>query len=416
MVHFEHVLYWGFSKQARFARNWKLHGGWDGEPFLLHTFTLETQDRPIREIVVEDGGKHFGFVLLAVTAEVAGEHSPRPLRTVRFGAGEPGAAKNLWKAGGGGGWTDLELELGQGDRHVFSHGRATYRLAMPNGDYDLELEMSGHGGVLGVDVIVGGQLRVKGYCPTHQPASGSDGFTEVVRFPVRVTNGFLDVTLANDAGAGTWFHPAPIRESRWALWSLTLYPGSRPVPPPLPETSYGWVERDLEWLPPPWHIEQEATNELARTCLRSHSPRGTFRVDLPPGQYDLDLIVGFRGDRQQGQVPDMNVSVQGQAVLQRFASSPARLAQSLRFPATVKGGQPLELVFSPASNGAEWGINALIVRRARVLDALESHANARVPAYDRSSCFASSQRQELLAARSHRLPRLTTVPAPAPCR
>ena len=48
---------------------------------------------------------------------------------------------------------------------------------------------------------------MKGYCPTHQPAPGSDGFTEVVRFPVWVTGGFLDVTLANDAGAGTWFHP-----------------------------------------------------------------------------------------------------------------------------------------------------------------------------------------------------------------
>jgi hypothetical protein len=394
MVHFEHVLYWGFSKQARFARNWKLHGGWDGEPFLLHTFTLEAEDRPIREIVVEDGGNHFGFVLLAVTAEVAGEHSPPPLRTVRFGAGEQGAAKNLWKAGGGGGWTDLELELGQGDRQVFSHGRATYRLAVPNGDYDLELEMAGHGGMLGVDVIVGGQLRVKGYCPTHQPAPGSDGFTEVVRFPVRVTDGLLDVALANDAGAGTWFHPAPIRDSRWALWTLNLYPGSRQAPPPLPEIPYGWAERDLQWLPSPWHIEQEATNELARTCLRSRSSRGTFRVDLPPGQYDLDLIVGFRGDRQQGQVPDMNVRLQGHPVLQRFASPPARLAQTLRFPATVKAGQPLELVFSPASRGAEWGINALIVRRAKVLvgrcagqavtaggvDAIESRATEHVPA------------------------------------
>ena len=365
MAHFEHILYWGFCKETRFARNWKLHGGWDGDPFLIYTFSVEAKEKPLKEVVVEDTGKGYGFLLLGVTAEVAGASAEKPVRSVRFGAGSPGAAKNAWKEGSQAGWTAVDLPLEQGAGQVFSHGRATWRMAVPDGDYDLELEISGWGGNLGVNVLANGRLAVQSYCPTHQPAPGSDGFTETVRFPVRATAGRLDVTLANDAGAGTWWHPAPIATSKWALWSLSLYPARTPAPPPLPEIVYGFVERDIAWERHPWNIDREATLDLAKTCLRSRSPRGTFRADVPAGTYEMEMILGHRGGRQQGQNPKMNVTVQGQRVLAGFVSPLASEAQRPRYPVTVAPGRPLELLFEPAGEGTEWGINALILRPAK---------------------------------------------------
>ncbi|MCX6376988.1 MAG: hypothetical protein NTU88_13310, partial [Armatimonadetes bacterium] len=226
MVDFEDILFWGFSKNARFTRNWKLHGGWDGEPFLVNTYTVSTDDKPLKEVALEDTGKGYGFMLLGVTAEVAGADASKAIKEVRFGQNDPGAARNTWQDGTEAGWADIVLSLAQGASQVFSHGSATWRMAAPNGDYDLELEMSGWGGNLGVNVIANGQLRVAAYCPTHQVAPKSPDFSEVIRFPVRVEQGRLDLTIANDAGAGTWWHPAPINGSKWALWGLKLLPAS----------------------------------------------------------------------------------------------------------------------------------------------------------------------------------------------
>jgi hypothetical protein len=205
-------------------------------------------------------------------------------------------------------------------------------MTAPDGDYDLELAMSGWNGNLGVDLIANGQLRVAAYCPTHQVAPGSPDFTEVVRFPVHVARGTLDLTIANDAGAGTWWHPAPINTSRWALWGLRLLPATRPLPAPLPELAYGFAERDIAWLPQPWGLSEETTLDLARTCLHSRSPKGTFRAAVPAGQYELELVIGYTAARQQGQTPKMNVTLQGQQVLTDFVSPQSKEAKSLKFP------------------------------------------------------------------------------------
>jgi hypothetical protein len=365
MMDFEHYLFWGFSKNAHFARNWKLHGGWDGEPFLLNTYTAETENKPLKEIVVQDTGKEYGFTLLGATAEVAGASNTPPVREVRFGLNDAGAAANIRKDGSAGGWTDLDLPLGQGERQVFSHGAATWRMTAPDGDYDLELELSGWNGNLGVNVLVNGQLRVEAYCPTHQAAPGSPDFSEVIRLPVHIAQGRLDVTLANDAGAGTWWHPAPIKNSRWALWSLRLYPATRPVPTPLPSLAYGFVERDLDWLREPWGLGDETKLDLARTCLHSRSPKGTFRAEVPPGQYELEMVIGYHSVRQQGQNPKMNVTVQGQSVLKDYVSPLSKEAASVKARVTVEAGKPLEVVFTPAAEGTEWGVNAMVLRPAR---------------------------------------------------
>ena len=45
--------------------------------------------------------------------------------------------------------------------------------------------------------------------------------------------------------------------------------------------------------------------------MRSSSPRGTFRADLPPGDYEVELIFAVRGNgTREGEV-DMDVSRQG---------------------------------------------------------------------------------------------------------
>jgi hypothetical protein len=362
MVDFEHYLSWGFARNAHFARNWKLHGGWDGDPFLINTYTLATEDKPLKEVVLEDTGKDYGFTLVGVTAEVAGADSAKAVSEVRFGQNDAGAARNAWQDAAAGGWTDTDLPLDQGAEQVNSHGTATWRMAAPDGDYDLELEMSGWGGNLGVNVIANGQLRVAAYCPTHQAAPGSPDFSEVIRFPVHVAQGRLDLTIANDAGAGTWWHPSPINTSKWALWSLKLLPATRPGPPALPQVSYGFVERDIQWLPQPWGLSEETNLDLAHTCLHSKSPKGTFRADVPAGQYELELVIGYTAARQQGQTPKMDVTLQGQQVLTDFVSPHSKEAKSLKFPVTVEAGKPLEVVFEPAGEWTEWGINALIVR------------------------------------------------------
>jgi len=364
LVDFEHYLAWGFSKNARFARNWKLHGGWDGEPFLINTYTLPTEDKPLKEVVLADAGKQYGFTLLGVTAEVAGTQAATPIKDVRCGQNDPGAAAHTWKDGADAGWTDIDVSLDQQAACVTSHGSATWRMAAPNGDYDLELEMSGWGGNLGVDIVANGQLRVAAYCPTHQVAPGSPDFTEKVRLPVHVDQGRLDVTLANDAGAGTWWHPAPISTSRWALWRLRVLP-PRPAGlavAPLPQVAYGFVERDIAWLRHPWGLTEETNLDLAKTCLHSKSLRGTFRADVPAGRYEVEMVIGYTAARQQGQTPKMNVTLQGQQMLKDFVSPQSKAAQSLKFPVTIEAGKPLEVVFTPGGEGTEWGINALILR------------------------------------------------------
>jgi len=56
----------------------------------------------------------------------------------------------------------------------------------------------------------------------------------------------------------------------------------------------GWTERDLSIAPIPGEISR-LREARVHTCLRSPSPRGVFRADLPPGEYDAELIFAVRG-------------------------------------------------------------------------------------------------------------------------
>ena len=86
---------------------------------------------------------------------------------------------------------------------------------------------------------------------------------------------------------------------------------------------------------------------------------------MPPGQYELEMVIGYHSVRQQGQNPKMNVTVQGQSVLKDYVSPLSKEAASVKARVTVEAGKPLEVVFTPAAEGTEWGVNAMVLRPAR---------------------------------------------------
>ena len=81
---YENVFQWGFARRSLFARNWKVQGSWDGGAPILNNYPIECEAKPLEELVIEDAGEGIGFMILAVTAEVAGAVTEEPVLDVSF--------------------------------------------------------------------------------------------------------------------------------------------------------------------------------------------------------------------------------------------------------------------------------------------------------------------------------------------
>ncbi|GEM_PF-1424363 len=369
MEDYDNVFGWGFAKNALFARNWKVQGEWDGGAPILNNYAIPCEEKPLKELVIEDAGQGIGFMILAVTAEAAGAVAEEPALVVPCTAGAQGAAANLWKEGAACGWRDitgrfLQVAGVQGD------GSATFRTALKDGTYDVELQMTGNAGYALFNVRANGRRVVNHYVQSNGciPKVSSRG--ERVRFPVTVTNGTLDITLEGDTTAGNWRHPARLAALSWALDSIRVFPGTTAPPAARPEFTFGWVEKDLVMLPPSsmaiyWGLmNQGQTIYDARitSAFRCRSPRGTFRADLPPGDYEVDLVFGLRTNTPADKPIKMNVSVQGEKVLTDFDGGFCTSPVIKTVPFHVGAEGCLLVAFESGGGENEWGINAMVVR------------------------------------------------------
>ena len=77
---------------------------WDGGAPILKTYPIECEAKQVEELVIEDAEKGIGFMILAVTAEVAGATLEEPVLDVTFTT--PGVADRRWREGQTGGWLE----------------------------------------------------------------------------------------------------------------------------------------------------------------------------------------------------------------------------------------------------------------------------------------------------------------------
>jgi hypothetical protein len=121
------------------------------------------------------------------------------------------------------------------------------------------------------------------------------------------------------------------------------------------------MERDLSVAPIPEEISQLPEARL-QTCMRSPSPRGTFRADLPPGEYEAELIFAVRGSGTREGPVKMNVSLQDQRVLTNFDGGSYTEAVLRTFPVHIPPEGHLKLTLEGSEDGHEWGLSALVLR------------------------------------------------------
>jgi hypothetical protein len=369
MEDYDYVFGWGFAKRALFARNWKVQGGWDGGAPALNNYPISCEEKPLKELVIEDAGDGIGFMILAVTAEVAGMAKEEAALDVACGPSGPGAAKNLWKEGATSGWMNVSGKLTQG-AGVISDGAATFRAALKDGAYQVELQLTGDGGSTLYNVRANGRLVVNRYVQSSGCIPGVRSRGERVRFPVAVAGGILDLSLEADRTAGTWRHPARLTGPAWGLERIRVFPASEPPPAAPPEFAYGWVEKDLAMLPPismAPHSGMKYAHDAAKDArilggFRCRSPRGTFRADLPPGEYEAELLFGLgRNDAAEKPIR-MNVSLQGRRVLTDADGGLCAKPVSRAFPFRVGADKCVLLTFESAAPECEWGISAVTIR------------------------------------------------------
>jgi len=358
---YEGVFQWGFAQRALFTRNWKVQGGWDGGAPILHTYALPVEPKPLKELIIEDAGEGIGFMILALTAEVDGAKPESPLLDFGFGPNDPGAATNGWREGAPWGWLNISGELTQSSG-VLSDGSATFRSTLPDGLYEIELETAGVGWGAPFNVRVNGRLAVRGYVASSGCVPGVASRPERIRFPVRVQGGRLDLTLEADRTVGNWRHPVRLRGGSWHLTRLRIYPGKEEPAEPPSEVAYGWEEDDLTAVALPSEVTQVKDARL-QSGMRSKSARGTFRADLPAGEYEAELLFAVRGDGTREGPVRMNVVVQGQPVHREFDGGSYRQPVVIQLPVRVEPGESFTLTLERSTPESEWGINALILRK-----------------------------------------------------
>ena len=357
---YENVFQWGFAGRALFARNWKAQGAWDGGAPILHNYAIELEPKPLKELGIEDTGNGIGFMIVAVTAEVAGGVAEKPVLDVSFGPAGAGAARQMWKEGGGAGWVNVSGSLTQ-STGVMSDGAATFRMVLPDGLYEAEMELSGSSWSSPFDVRVNDRLAVRGFVATSGCIPGVTSRPDRIRFPVRVQGGRLDLTLEADRTFGSWRHPVRLRGTAWHVTRLRVFPGKEEPAPARPEMKYGWVGGEVSVVDLPADVAKLKDARL-QSCIRSKSPSAIFCADLPAGDYEAELMFAVRGDgRREGPVK-MNVTVQGKRVLSDFDGGSFEKPVVRAFPVRVEAGGNLEIDFEVAGEGNEWGINAITVR------------------------------------------------------
>lgn len=358
---YENVFQWGFARRALFARNWKVQGRWDGGAPILNTYPIECEAKPLEELVIEDAGEGIGFMILAVTAEVAGAVTEEPVLDVSFTA--PGASQGLWREGSASGWLEIAGELTERGG-VVSDGAATLRTALDDGRYEVELELAGVGWSGPFNVRADGRLAARGYVASSGSIPGVTSRPERIRFPVSVTGGRLDLTLEADRTVGNWWHPSRLRGEAWRLTRMRVFPSQQEVPPARREITYGWLDADITAVPLPPDEVGSLRDARLHTCIRSKSPGGTFRADLPAGDYEAELIFALRGAGTREGPVKMDVSVQGRPVLTGFDGGSFDQPVARTCPVRIEPGGHLEVQLESAGGDNEWGISALVVRPA----------------------------------------------------
>ena len=362
LMDYEHVFQWGFAERCLFARNWKVQGSWDGGAPILNNYPIECKAKPLEELVIEDAGKGIGFMILAVTAELDGAVTEEPVLDVSFTA--PGASKNLWREGSDSGWLNVAGELTE-STGVLSDGAATLRTALGDGQYDVELELSGVGWGGPFNVRANGRMVARGYVASSGGIPGVTSRPERIRFPVTVTGGQLDLTLEADRTVGNWWHPKRLHGGAWHLTQMRVFASQHPTPAPREEITYGWLEPDLAVIPLPPDELGSLPYALLRTCIRSKSPSGTFRADLPQGDYEAELTFALRGSGTREGPVKMNVTVQGKRFLTDFDGGSYDKPVVENYPVRIEPDGHLEVRLESAGGENEWGISALVVRPAK---------------------------------------------------
>lgn len=359
---YENVFQWGFARRALFARNWKVQGGWDGGAPILNNYPIECEAKPLDELVIEDAGEGIGFMILAVTAEVAGSVKEESVLDLSFAGA--GASGRLWREGSAHGWLSVTGELTEGGG-VVSDGAATLRTALDDGRYEVEVELAGVGWSGPVNVRSNGRMVARGYVASSGSIPGVTSRPERIRFPVSVTGGTLDLTLEADRTVGNWWHPKRLRGKAWRLTRMRVFPSRQQTPAPRPEITYGWLEPVPAAVPLPPDEVGGLRDSRLHTCIRSRSPRGTFRADLPAGDYEAELTFALRGDGSREGPVKMDVSVQGRRVLTDFDGGAYDKPVVRTCPVRIEPAGHLEVAFESAGGANEWGISALVVRPAR---------------------------------------------------
>jgi len=224
------------------------------------------------------------------------------------------------------------------------------------------LELGGQGWSSPFNIRTDGGLAVRGYVASSGCIPGVNSRAERVRVPVLVQNGQLDLTLETDRTVGNWRHPSRLRGWAWHLSRMRVFAGGRKPAAKRQELTYGWIETDLRCVPLPGGVSRRR-DALLHNCMRSKAPRGTFRADLPPGDYEVELVFAVRGSGTRERPVKMNLSLQGQRVLTDFDGGSYAKTASHTFPVRVAADGCLELAFERVGEGNEWGISAMVVRR-----------------------------------------------------
>jgi len=204
----------------------------------------------------------------------------------------------------------------------------------------------------------------RGYVASSGAVPGVSSRPERIRFPVTVTDGTLDMTLEADRTVGNWWHPRRLSGDTWRLTQMRVFASQRQPPAARAAITYGWLESDLTAVP-------LAPNEVARlndarlhTCMRSKSPRGTSRADLPPVDYEAELMFARRGTGKREGSVRMDVKLQGKRVLVEFYGGAYDEPVVPTYAVHVEASGHLELGFERSGGENEWGVSALILRPA----------------------------------------------------
>ncbi|MBM4045669.1 MAG: hypothetical protein FJ279_11185 [Planctomycetes bacterium] len=362
--------------------------GFHGPGSALSVLTVQTPEKEIRSIdSIETGAGHLP-ALLGITLEtkpfVVGESSPggTPLlahykaafdQTFTFKAVEP------FDEAKGFGWLSPDNRKPITDNLAFTspcivgHGAATFAVRVPNGLYDVTLDVAGRNAEDYLSVDLESEPRLS----FARPLSGLR-----TTVSASVTDGRLDITLKARTGA------VPADYGRWLLKSIRVKSAVAPITPPphrpiTPSIVYGWQPETtgaqsklmytVRYLGN-YHVAPEK-DKLLGDCVACGYDWGpddiTFNVDLPNGSYEADCYVIQR----YGGTP---------LVLDGFAEG-VHLVKSLKLKdnpggtwgqtrkvtmkADVKDGQ-LNLRFALAdpkckSKSYTWGIQAIVVRPLR---------------------------------------------------